>query len=360
MTAHLQKRDRVLWASAFAVMLLILAADALSPLQGAVAVLYVIVVLLVAHGGGASRAVLSTGLACGALAVGAFLADHIHEPFNAAHVRLGVSLVAIAATTLLSVEQRRAEAERNEARARLEQSSAELAHASRVSTLGQLTASIAHEVNQPLSAIITYGKSAKRWLSRDVPDLPEVTACLDQIVANGSRAADIISRVRSLARKAAPEAEPLDLAELAGEAIDLVRREARAAHVALRRIGDAAVPLVIGDRVQIQQVLVNLLMNGIQAMCDVQGRARELCIKLEPDAGNMVRVAVADCGNGIAGDPARIFEPFFTTKEDGMGMGLSICRSIVEAQGGRISAANNPVHGATIAFTLPAASPEAA
>ena len=244
--------------------------------------------------------------------------------------------------------------ERNEARAKLEQASAELAHAARVSTLGQLAASIAHEVNQPLSAIITYGKSGKRWLSREVPDTNEVAHCLDHIVANGSRAADVIARVRSLARKAAPQSEPLALPELIDEAIALVQREANAAQVSIRRLGADSLPLVIGDRVQIQQVVVNLLINGIQAMHAVNDRPRELCIELGTEAESMMKVAVRDCGTGIGGDdPARIFEPFFTTKADGMGMGLSICRSIIEAQGGRISAANNTDQGATIAFTLP-------
>jgi C4-dicarboxylate-specific signal transduction histidine kinase len=351
MAAHHQKRNRVLLASALAVALLIFAADALSPLQGAVAVLYVVVVLLVAHAGATGRAVLATGIACGLLALGAFLADHLNEPLNAAHVRLGVSLVAIAATTLLSMEQRRADAERNEVRARLEQTSAELAHAARVSTLGQLAASIAHEVNQPLSAIITYGKSGKRWLGRDVPDLREVETCLDHIVSNGSRAADVIARVRALARKGAPEAEPLALGELVDDTITLVQREARAARVVLRRSEDGPVPLALGDRVQVQQVLVNLLMNGIQAMREVH-RPRRLAIALSGEE-EAVRVSVRDNGTGIAGDPSNVFQPFFTTKEDGMGMGLSICRSIIEAQGGRIAAANNPDHGATISFTLP-------
>jgi PAS domain S-box-containing protein len=248
--------------------------------------------------------------------------------------------------------------ERNEARAKLEQASAELAHAARVSTLGQLAASIAHEVNQPLAAIINYGKSGTRWLARDVPDTAEAAHCFDHIVSNGNRAAAVIARVRSLARKTAPQAEPLALPALIDEAVALVQREANAAQVAIQRLGDDALPFVIGDRVQIQQVVVNLLLNGIQAMHEVEGRKRALCIRLGMDTETMVRVAVEDCGSGIGENPNRIFEPFFTTKADGMGMGLSICRSIIEAQGGRISAADNPDHGATIAFTLPVSTAE--
>ena len=244
--------------------------------------------------------------------------------------------------------------ERNQARAKIEETSAELAHAARISTLGQLAASIAHEVNQPLSAIITYGKSGKRWLSREVPDLEEVTHCLDHIVANGSRAADVISRVRSLARKTAPEVEALLLDDVIGEAVSLIEREARSAQVIVQRSCCGSALSALGDRVQVQQVLVNLLMNGIQAMREINGRQRNLTIRVDADGNEMVRIAVRDSGTGIGGDPSRVFDPFFTTKSDGMGMGLSICRSIIEAQGGRISASNNDDVGATFAFTLPA------
>jgi len=245
--------------------------------------------------------------------------------------------------------------ERNEARARLEQASAELAHAARVSTLGQLAASIAHEVNQPLSAIITYGKSAKRWLARPEPDMAETVNCLDQIVANGSRAADVIARVRTLARKGPAETGRLDLDPLIRESVSLVEREARQAQVAIRIEGEGADVAVQGDRVQVQQVLVNLLMNAVQAMRNVEGRGRELRIGIARAADAMMRISVRDSGSGIDGDPARIFEPFFSTKADGMGMGLSICRSIIEAHGGRITARNNPDCGATISLTLPLA-----
>ncbi len=244
--------------------------------------------------------------------------------------------------------------ERNEARARLEQTSAELAHAARVSILGQLAASIAHEVNQPLAAIINYGKSGTRWLTRPEPDLAEVAGCLEKIVASGSRAADVIGRVRGLARKAAPHSESLHLCELIDDAVALVQHEARATNVSIRRVFDDDLPLAVGDRVQVQQVLVNLLMNGVQAMSEVTGRRRELSITVKADPDDQVSVAVQDRGSGFPdGDTARIFEPFFSTKEEGMGMGLSICRSIIESQGGRISASNNAGPGVTVAFTLP-------
>jgi PAS domain S-box-containing protein len=244
--------------------------------------------------------------------------------------------------------------ERNEARARLEQTSAELAHAARVSILGQLAASIAHEVNQPLTAIINYGKSARRWLARPEPDLAELSECLEKIISNGTRAGDVIGRVRSLARKTAPQTGPLDLDDLIDDAIALIQHEARAQDVVIRRSGKAA-SAVVGDRIQIQQVLVNLLMNGIQAMRDTATDKRELCIIIDVSGAEHARVAVQDCGTGFSdGSATRLFEPFFTTKKEGMGMGLSICRSIIEGQGGRIEASNNAGAGATVSFTLPA------
>jgi C4-dicarboxylate-specific signal transduction histidine kinase len=244
--------------------------------------------------------------------------------------------------------------DRNEARARLEQTSAELAHAGRVSMLGQLSASIAHEVNQPLTAIINYGKSSKRFLARAEPDLASVDSCVDKMVSNATRAAYVVGRVRLLAKKASAAAEPIALAELFDDAMALIEREARANDVSVKRSGLQALPPVFADRVQVQQVLMNLLMNGIQAMRDVTGRARELCIHTDVTPDDMVSISVRDCGTGFpTANQDQIFEPFFTTKSDGMGMGLSICRSIVEVQGGRITAANNHDVGATVSFTLP-------
>lgn len=248
--------------------------------------------------------------------------------------------------------------ERNEARAKLEQTSAELAHAARISTLGQLATSIAHEVNQPLSAIITYGKSAKRWLSRQEPDIVEAINCLDEIVSNSSRAADVIAGVRTLAKRGPIETVQLDLAELVDESLALIEREARQHHIAVRVTNREGPVSVMGDRVQIQQVLVNLAINAIHAMRGIDGRRHELRVDFTADTDGMVRVSVRDTGSGIPGDPARIFEPFFTTKREGMGMGLSICRTIIEAQAGRIHAVNNAGDGATISFTLPPAAPE--
>jgi C4-dicarboxylate-specific signal transduction histidine kinase len=243
--------------------------------------------------------------------------------------------------------------ERNQARTRMDELSAELAHAARVSLLGQLTASIAHEVNQPLTAITNQARSGERWLARTPPQVEEALESLRRIATNAGRAADVIARTRGLARKTAAKVEPLDLAEAVAAAVGLLDREAKraGARMAWRKASDASHGL--GDRIQVQQVLLNLLMNGLQAMANVADRPRELLVSIADREGGEVMVSVRDSGPGVE-DPDRIFTPFFTTKSEGMGMGLSICRTIIEAQGGRIWAENNPDAGATISFTLPA------
>jgi C4-dicarboxylate-specific signal transduction histidine kinase len=243
--------------------------------------------------------------------------------------------------------------DRHESQVKLEQMSDELAHASRVSTLGQLAASIAHEVNQPLAAIMTYGNSGKRWMGRPTPDLAEVGKCLDHMVVNATRAADVISRIRSLATKKPREIQILNLPEALDEAVDLVSRSLRDSGITLRMAIERDLAPVSADRVQIQQVLVNLLMNAIQAMEGITEGSCEILVSASSLPAGMIRVDVSDTGCGISGDPARIFDPFFTTKGDGMGMGLSICRTIIEAQAGKIMAANNVGPGATISVTLP-------
>jgi C4-dicarboxylate-specific signal transduction histidine kinase len=242
--------------------------------------------------------------------------------------------------------------ERKEARAKLEQSAANLAHAARVSTLGQLAASIVHEVSQPLAAIVAYAGSGKRWLSREEPDLREAEESFDSIVENGNRAADVLARIRDLVRKAPAVMEQVDLPKLVAETVALVLHHATVAGVIILREQERGLPMAWADRVQVQQVLVNLLLNGIQAMRHIDDRERQLIIKLRSGENGMLHIDVRDSGTGIA-DPSGVFAPFFTTRRDGMGMGLSISRSIVEAHGGSIQARNNPDFGATFCFSLP-------
>ena len=245
--------------------------------------------------------------------------------------------------------------ERKHVEGGLRKAQAELAHVMRVTTLGELTASIAHEVNQPLAAVVTNAAACLRWLDRETPDLDEARRTVELIINDGNRAGDVIRRVRALANKTDIEKVPLEVNDVVREVIALVQRELISHQVSLRTEFAPALPMILGDRVQLQQVIINLLMNGIEAMQSVTDRPRELVIRSAQDATRRVLVSVTDCGVGIAAEDAdRLFNAFFTTKSSGMGMGLSICRSIVEAHGGRLWATANVPHGATFQFTLPA------
>jgi PAS domain S-box-containing protein len=236
-----------------------------------------------------------------------------------------------------------------------------LAHANRVATMGQLTASIAHEVNQPLAGVIANAEACLRWLDRETPDLNAARRSVEWIISDGNRASEVIRRVRSLANKTSVERLPLEINDVVRETIALVQRELISHEVSLRAELVPSPPMILGDRVQLQQVIINLVMNGIEAMEPVTDRSRELVIRSSKSETHEAIVAVTDCGVGISAENAeRLFNAFFTTKSGGMGMGLSICRSIVEAHGGRISAMDNLPHGATFQFTLPAIADEAA
>jgi PAS domain S-box-containing protein len=245
------------------------------------------------------------------------------------------------------IERKRAEEALHEARV-------ELARVSRVVTIGELATSIAHEVNQPLTAVVTNADAAQRWLAGATPNLEEAREALGRIKRDGNRASDVIARIRMLVRKTGTEKEKLDMNETIQETVALAQGEARRNGVALRTELAGDVPLVLGDRVQLQQVMLNLIMNGLEAMNWVADRPRELVISSWKDQADKIRVTVKDFGVGL--EPAgteRLFEAFYTTKPQGIGIGLSISRSIIEAHNGRLWAARNDGPGASFQFTLP-------
>ncbi|MFL9913518.1 trifunctional serine/threonine-protein kinase/ATP-binding protein/sensor histidine kinase [Paraburkholderia sp. RL17-337-BIB-A] len=233
----------------------------------------------------------------------------------------------------------------------------ELAHAARVTTLGELSASIAHEVGQPLGAIVTSGEACLRWLGHKQPQPEEVRACVEHMIGEGRRASEIVRRIRTLTMKAIPRKTQLELNDVINDVVALVRREVLNHRVSLRLELGSGLPPLLGDRVQLQQVLINLVINGIQAMADIGDDPRELLIESHRDGDGQVVVAVQDSGPGVDPESAdRLFDAFFTTKAEGMGMGLSICRSIIEAHGGQVWASNNAGHGAIFQFSLPSIS----
>jgi PAS domain S-box-containing protein len=251
-------------------------------------------------------------------------------------------------------ERKEADQNLRESERRYREAQAELAHVTRVTALGELTASIAHEVNQPLAAVVANAEACLRWLDRATPDLNAARRSVEWVIDDGNRASEVIRRVRALANKASLEKMPLDVSDVVRETIPLVQSELISHQVSLRMELASALPTILGDRVQLQQVIINLAMNGMEAMQSVTDRPRELVIRSSQDGADQVLVSVTDCGAGIPAENAdRLFNAFFTTKSSGMGMGLSICRSIIEAHGGRLWATANVPHGATLQFNLP-------
>jgi C4-dicarboxylate-specific signal transduction histidine kinase len=245
--------------------------------------------------------------------------------------------------------------ERKRAEEALREAQMELAHVNRVTTMGQLTASIAHEVSQPLTAAVTNADAALRWLGAQPPDLEEVRQALGRIVEGGMRARNVIDRIHALTKKVPPRKEKLDLNESILEVIALTRSELLRNGVALQTQLAKDLPLILGDRIQLQQVILNLIINAVEAMRSVDEGPRELRIGTGLDGANSVIVAVQDSGPGLEPDTlGHLFDPFYTTKPSGLGMGLSICRSIIEAHGGRVWATANVPQGAVFQFALPA------
>jgi C4-dicarboxylate-specific signal transduction histidine kinase len=249
---------------------------------------------------------------------------------------------------------RTAEGEARENEMRYRKAELELAHANRVATMGQLTASITHEVNQPITAAVTYALAARRLLSAEPPDLHEVDDVLSLIVKEGNRAGEVVGRIRALIKKAPARKDAVEINDAILEVIALTRIEAANNSVSVRTRLAEGLPRVQGDRVQLQQVLLNLIINAIEAMRDGGEEERELIVSSR-DGPDGVSVEVRDSGPGFAAaDLDRVFEAFYSTKPNGVGLGLSICRSIIEAHNGRLWASPNVPRGAIFGFIAPA------
>ena len=244
---------------------------------------------------------------------------------------------------------------RKRTEAELEQARAELVRVARVTTLGELTAAIAHEVNQPLTGLVSSGNACLRWLAGDVPNLKAARESVERMISAGSRAGEVIRRIRALVGKAPPLRDRLNINDAITEVIALIRGEIQRNRISLRTKLSTDVPLVLGDRIQLQQVILNLILNAMEAMSDVSPQPRELSVSSAKDGPNGALVSVRDSGTGLDGTVLdRLFEAFYTTKAHGMGIGLAVSRTIIQAHGGRLWAAPNVPQGAIFQFTLPA------
>ena len=302
------------------------------------------------------------GLGPGLLSVGlsALAFDHFFlartfpvAPEPAVYMRFAVFLTAALLITGLMEMKRRVEQSRNRAEDSLRQAQADMAHVNRVTTMGELTASLSHELNQPIAAALTDANTCLRWLMREHPDLEEARAAASRMVKDAARAAEIIKRIRMPFERGPSEQESLAVNEVIREMVLLLRSEASRRSVTILTELAADLPQVMGDRVQLQQVLMNLMINGIDAMKDVNG-TRELVVDSQRADSERVQVSIRDTGVGLPPQQAdQVFNAFFTTKPHGTGMGLRISRSIVESHGGRLWAGDNTPRGACFYFTLP-------
>jgi signal transduction histidine kinase len=281
----------------------------------------------------------------------------VTNPFDAIALVLFLTTSGVI-TTLVSRARIRSDQRVLEANLRAEgalrQAQADLAHANRVMLVGEMTASIAHEINQPLTGVVANAGTCIRYLAAQTPNLEEARHHLGLIVRDGKRAAEVIGRIRALVKKVPPRRDSLDINDAILEVIALTQNQLQRSSVTLRTDLSSGLPLVPADRIQLQQVILNLIVNAIEAMNEVGDRPRDLAVGSERSESNDVLVEVRDSGPGV--DPAdldRLFKSFFTTKPEGMGMGLSISRSIIEAHGGRLWATPNNPHGVVFRFTLP-------
>lgn len=334
------------WALLLVALVLIFVADTLTNYEIAVAVFYVAAVLIAA-GFLPTRGVLAVSSVCMVLTLVSVVLTQAGY-YEAGVVNCILSISAIGVTTYLALQRSTALVAEHEARA-------QLTRLARVNALGELAASIAHEVNQPLTGIVTSGGACRNWLASDPPNLGKAQQAVERMIADANRASDIIARIRNLSKRADPKAEWIDAEGLADNVLALCRVEIGKAGVAVVvRKPAESLPLIFADEVQIQQVLLNLILNALEAMNRSHGGKRELTIDLSYLPTKIVQFTVTDTGRGC--DPERIdqmFDAFYSTKADGIGMGLAISRSIVEAHGGRIGARPNADGGTQFYFNLP-------
>jgi C4-dicarboxylate-specific signal transduction histidine kinase len=303
--------------------------------------------------GGLGPGLFSVALSC--LAFGYFFLRRSFpvttEPVT--FLRFAAFLAAALLITSLMEIKRRVEQSRNRAEDELREAHADLAHINRVTAMGELTASLAHEVNQPIAAAVTDSSTCLRWLTRDEPDLEEARLAASRMVKDAARASEIINRIRSLFKRGTPQRELVDVNEVIREMLVLLRSQAIRYSISMRTEQSESLPRIMGDRVQLQQVLMNLIINAIEAMKDMDG-PRELTVKSQKAEDDQVMVTVTDTGVGLPAQQAdQIFNAFFTTKPEGTGMGLRISRSIVESHRGRLWADGNSSRGASFHLTLP-------
>lgn len=311
-----------------------------------IAVLYVVVVLL-SERFADDRGIRTVGGCCVALTVLGWLLSPGNRFGPVAIANVSLSILAITASTALLLQARRAKQS-------LQRAQEELARVNRVATLGELTAAMAHEINQPLTGLVSSAGACARWLTGDPPNLAAARQSVTRIIADGKRAADVVTRIRSLVSGAPPQKERMNVNDCIRGVIGLLEPEIRRNHIVVQTHLPGDLPLVMADRVGVQQVMLNLIINAIEAIGATEDTLRELLVSSKYAAGEGVVVSVQDSGPGLDNATAsRLFDVFYTTKPRGMGMGLAISRTIVEAHGGRIWAAQGASRGATICFAIP-------
>lgn len=332
------------WMLTLGLMAVIFIADTITDLEIAVAVFYVAVVLIAA-GFLRARSVLVVAASCVVLTLASFMFTR-SGAYEAGVINCALSIGAIVVTTYLALTKSSAILAEHEARA-------QLVRLARVNSLGELTASIAHEVNQPLTGVINSGNAGLRWLAAEPPNLSKARQALERIIGDANRASSVVERVRSLAKRVEPKAEWLNAAAIVNETIALSRGELDQNHIVIRTHVAKDLPLVFADSVQIQQVLLNIILNAMEAMTTTPPEQREISIELSRHEGGFVEFSIADNGCGISPEEVDgVFDAFHSTKAEGMGIGLAVSRSVVEAHGGRIRAGPRSDGGAEFHFTL--------